>query len=219
MANMVGEEIGHYRIDGFIGDGGMGSVYKAYDTRLERAVALKLMHAHLARQEEFRKRLASEARAAARLDHRSIVKVYELGESGSDLYLVMEYIGGGSLRDHLHRLQSRHRYLPLDQGLQIGQQIAEGLDYAHEQGVIHRDVKPGNIILKKIAKPDRSNEYPFRAILTDFGLVKVLGSESITRSGTTWGTPTYMSPEQCAGRELDARSDLYSLGVVLYEVV
>jgi serine/threonine protein kinase len=219
MTNLAGEEVGHYRIDSFIGDGGMGSVYKAYDLKLQRAVALKLMHAHLARQEEFRTRLAIEARAAAQLDHRSIVNVYELGESGDDLYLVMEYIGGGSLREHLGRLQSRQQFLPLGQALQIGQQIAEALGYAHERGVIHRDVKPGNIILKRLAIPDSPTEYPFRAILTDFGLVKLLGSEPITRSGVAWGTPTYMSPEQCAGHSPDPSSDLYSLGVVLYELI
>lgn len=219
MTNMVGEEIGHYRIDRFIGDGGMGSVYQAYDLRLERAVALKLMHPHLARHQEFRARLAVEARAAARLDHNSIVKVYELGEFGKDLYLVMEYVGGGSLRQHLQRLQSRQRFLPLDQGLQIGRQIAEALGYAHERGVIHRDVKPGNIILKQMGKPDNSGDHPFRAILTDFGLVKVLGNEPLTKAGTAWGTPIYMSPEQCAGHPPDPRSDLYSLGVVMYELV
>jgi serine/threonine-protein kinase len=219
MANRVGQVIGHYRVDNFIGDGGMGTVYKAFDLRLQRAVALKLMHAHLARQEEFRARLSIEARTAARLDHRSIVKVFELGEEESELFLIMEYVGGGSLREHLQRLQTRKRFLPLDQGLQIGLQIAESLDYAHNQGVLHRDVKPGNIILKQLSKPDRPEEYPFRAILTDFGLVKLVGGDSITKSGTTWGTPTYMSPEQCEGRTLEAQSDLYSLGIVLYELI
>ena len=219
MANIVGQEIGHYRVDSFIGDGGMGAVYKAYDLRLQRAVAMKLMHAHLARQEEFRARLSIEARAAAQLDHRSIVKVFELGEEETELFLIMEYIGGGSLREHLQRLQTRKRFLPLDQSLQIGLQIAEALDYAHSQSVLHRDVKPGNIILKQLGKPDRPQEYPFRAILTDFGLVKLVGGDSITKTGTTWGTPTYMSPEQCAGRPLGPQSDLYSLGVVLYELI
>ncbi len=218
MTSMVGQIIGHYRVDSFIGDGGMGTAYKAYDLRLERPVAIKVMHAHLARQDEFRARLSIEAKTAAQLDHASIVNVYELGEQGTQLYLVMEYIGGGSLREHLQRLQTRKRFLPIDQALQIGLQIAEALDYAHQRGVIHRDVKPGNIILKQLARPDRPHEYPFRAVLTDFGLVKLLDGESITRSGTTWGTPAYMSPEQCEGRQLGGRSDLYSLGVVLYEL-
>ncbi|UCG23423.1 MAG: protein kinase [Chloroflexota bacterium] len=218
MTSLVGQIIGHYRIDSFIGDGGMGTAYKAYDLRLERPVAIKVMHEHLARQDEFRARLSIEAKTAAQLDHASIVNVYELGEQGTGLYLVMEFIGGGSLREHLQRLQMRKRFLPIDQGLQIGLQIAGALDYAHQRGVIHRDVKPGNIILKQLARPDRQHEYPFRAILTDFGLVKLLDGESITKSGTTWGTPAYMSPEQCEGRQLGGRSDLYSLGVVLYEL-
>ena len=218
MTSLVGQIIGHYRVDSFIGDGGMGSVYKAHDLRLERPVAIKVMHEHLARQDEFRARLSIEAKTAARLDHASIVNVYELGEQVTRLYLVMEYIGGGSLRGHLQRLQVRKRFLPIDQGLQIGLQIAEALDYAHQRGIIHRDVKPGNIILKQLASPDRQHEYPFRAVLTDFGLVKLLDGDSMTKSGTTWGTPAYMSPEQCEGHQLGGRSDLYSLGVVLYEL-
>ena len=131
----------------------------------------------------------------------------------------MEYVDGGSLRDHLRRLQRLQKYLPLAQCLQIGIQIAEALDYAHRRKIIHRDVKPGNIILKRLSRPDEAGAQPFRALLTDFGLVKLQEGTSLTQSGATVGTPTYMSPEQCEGRELDGRSDLYSLGIVLYELV
>ena len=219
MTDMVGQEIAHYRLDALIGDGGMGTVYKAYDLNLERTVAVKVMHAHYARQEEFRARLAQEARTAAGLDHPSIVRIFDFGQYPGGLYIAMEYVAGGSLRAHLQRLQARQRFLPLKQSLQIGVQMADALDYAHKQAVIHRDVKPSNIILKPLNRPDSPEQQPFRAILTDFGLVKLLEGDSMTQSGTTLGTPTYMSPEQCEGLMLDGRSDLYSLGVVLYELV
>ncbi len=219
MSDLIGKVIAHYRLDALIGDGGMGTVYKAYDLNLERVVAIKVMHAHYARQEEFRARLAQEAKTAAALDHPSIVRIFDFGQYNGGLYIAMEYVGGGNLRAHLQRLQSRKSYLPLRQSLQIGMQIADALDYAHKQSVVHRDVKPGNIILKRLIRPDNPEQQPFRAILTDFGLVKLLEGDSMTQSGTTLGTPTYMSPEQCEGLVLDGRSDLYSLGVVLYELV
>ncbi len=219
MADLVGQTIAHYRLDDWIGDGGMGSVYKAYDLNLERITALKLMHPHYAHLPEFRARLAQEAKTSAKLDHTSIVHIYGFGEFEARLYIAMEYIGGGNLRSHLTRLQKSKRYLPLDQSLQIVAQIADALDYAHENGVIHRDVKPSNILLKRLKKSDKPNEQPFRAVLTDFGLVKVVEGQDLTESGMTVGTPTYMSPEQCQGIDLDGRSDLYSLGVVLYELV
>lgn len=219
ITDMVGQEIAHYRLDALIGDGGMGTVYKAYDLNLERIVAVKVMHAHYARQEEFRSRLTQEARTAAGLDHPSIVRIFDFGQYSGGLFIAMEYVAGGSLRAHLQRLQTRQRFLPLKQSLQIGVQIADALDYAHKQAVIHRDVKPSNIILKPLNRPDSPEQQPFRAILTDFGLVKLLEGDSMTQSGTTLGTPTYMSPEQCEGLMLDGRSDLYSLGVVLYELV
>jgi len=153
------------------------------------------------------------------LDHPSVVNIYDFGESDAGLFIAMEYVDGGSLRDHLRRLQRMQRYLPLAQSLQIASQIADALDYAHQRGIIHRDVKPGNIILKRLSRPDEPSEQPFRAVLTDFGLVKLQEGTGMTESGATVGTPTYMSPEQCAGEKLDGRTDIYSLGVVLYELV
>ena len=220
MTSLIGQTINdRYRLDALLGDGGMGTVYRAFDRNLERQVAIKLMHSHFARQPEFRKRLIQEAQTAAKLDHPSIVRIYDFGESDLGLFITMEYVDGGSLREHLHRLQTLNKFLPFTQSMQIGIQIAEALDYAHRRGVIHRDVKPGNIILKRLSHPDEPGEQPFRAVLTDFGLVKLQEGMPMTQSGATVGTPAYMSPEQCEGMELDGRSDLYSLGIVLYELV
>ncbi|WP_420628214.1 protein kinase domain-containing protein [Candidatus Leptofilum sp.] len=220
MSNtLIGHTInGRYRLESLLGDGGMGTVYRAYDVNLDRQVALKLMHAHFARQEEFRKRLIQEARTAAQLDHPSVVQIYDFGDSPEGLFIAMEFVNGGSLRDHLRRLQRMRKFLPLAQSLQIGAQIAEALDYAYRRGIVHRDIKPGNIMLKRLNRPDEPDEQPFRALLTDFGLVKLQEGSRLTQSGTTLGTPTYMSPEQCKGDPLDGRADLYGLGVVLYEL-
>lgn len=216
---LIGHTInGRYRLESLLGDGGMGTVYRAYDVNLDRQVALKLMHAHFARQEEFRARLIQEARTAAQLDHPSVVQIFDFGDSPEGLFIAMEFVNGGSLRDHLRRLQRMRKFLPLAQSLQIGAQIAEALDYAFRRGIVHRDIKPGNIMLKRLNRPDEPDEQPFRALLTDFGLVKLQEGSQLTQSGTTLGTPTYMSPEQCHGDSLDGRADLYALGVVLYEL-
>lgn len=219
MGDLIGRVIAKYRLDALIGEGGMGTVYRAYDLNLDRPVAIKLMHTHFARQPEFRARLTQEAKAAAQLDHPSIVRIFDFGESEEGLYIAMEDVKGGSLRAHLQRIQAEQRFLPLKQVLQIGFQIADALDYAHRRGLIHRDVKPGNIILKRLRHADEPGEQPFRAILTDFGLVRLLDGDRMTQSGTTLGTPVYMSPEQCRADKLDGRSDLYALGVVLYELL
>ncbi len=219
MSNMIGHTINdRYELQSLLGDGGMGTVYRAQDRNLNRQVAIKLMHPHYARRQEFRNRLIQEAQVAAKLDHPSIVRIYDFGNSDEGLFIAMEYVDGGSLRAHLRRLQQENKYLPLAQSLQIGIHMASALDYASRKDLIHRDVKPGNIILKRLTRSDEPGEQPFRAVLTDFGLVKLAEGSNLTESGMTMGTPTYMSPEQCEGGLLDGRSDLYSLGVVLYEL-
>ncbi|PIE82427.1 MAG: hypothetical protein CSA11_00615 [Chloroflexi bacterium] len=219
MSNMIGHIINdRYELQSLLGDGGMGTVYRAQDRNLNRQVAIKLMHPHYARRQEFRNRLIQEARVAAKLDHPSIVRIFDFGDSPEGLFITMEYVDGGSLRAHLRRLQQEGKFLPLAQSLQIGIHMAAALDYAHRRDIVHRDVKPGNIILKRLACSDEPSEQPFRAILTDFGLVKLTEGSNMTESGMTLGTPTYMSPEQCQGNPVDRRSDLYSLGVVLYEL-
>ncbi|MEM7800981.1 MAG: protein kinase, partial [Chloroflexota bacterium] len=224
--DLTGLQIKQYRLDKLLGEGGMGRVYQAYDTNLERKVAIKLMHGQLAAVTEFRERLKMEALAAAQLEHPSIVRVYDFGDSDHGLYIAMEYVAGGTLRAHLKRLQGLNRLLPIDQALQIVIQIAEALTYAHGtrsnnrfSDMVHRDVKPGNIILKRLPEVEKREKYPFRAVLTDFGLVKVSESSLKTQTGFTVGTPIYMSPEQCQGAPLDGRSDFYSLGVVFYELL
>ena len=219
MSKMIGHIINdRYELQSLLGDGGMGTVYRAQDRNLNRQVAIKLMHPHYARRQEFRNRLIQEAQVAAKLDHSSIVRIFDFGNSPQGLFITMEYVDGGSLRAHLRRLQQEGKFLPLAQSLQIGIHMAAALDYAHRRDIVHRDVKPGNIILKRLARSDEPGEQPFRAVLTDFGLVKLTEGSNMTESGMTLGTPTYMSPEQCEGSSLDGRSDLYSLGVVLYEL-
>ncbi len=220
MTEVTGSVIGHYRIDNLVGAGGMGTVYKAYDLNLSRPVALKLMHPEIARVPQFRERLKAEAQTAANLDHPSIVKIYNFGETDDAmLYVAMEFIKDGSLRSHLQRVLAKRGQLELPLVLQIAIQIADALDFAHQAGVIHRDVKQGNLILKRLARPEESGFAAFRAILTDFGLVQIVNGSRLTEGGMAMGTPIYMSPEQCEGEPLDGRSDIYSLGVVLYEML
>jgi len=199
-----GTEIGHYKIIKKIGAGGMGEVYLAEDTNLNRKVALKFLPSHLCQDEDCRKRFTREAQAAAGLDHPNIASIHEVGEYKGRPFFSMQLVEGQSLREVI-----AGKDLPIDRILEIVIQICEGLQAAHDKGITHRDIKPSNILV------DSHN----RVRIVDFGLASISGSEQLTKTGSTLGTIGYMSPEQVQGKEIDHRSDLFSLGVVLYELI
>ena len=209
MANLVGKTIGKYKITDFLGKGGMAEVYKAYHPKLERYVTIKILHSFLAVGEDFRGRFDREAKAIASLRHPHIVQIYDFDIEDDHYYMVMEFIGGGTLQSRMWELSNSSRYMPVSQVLSIIQQIAEALDYAHNKGIIHRDIKPSNILL------DSNGD----AYLADFGIARMMSGTQLTATGTLIGTPTYMSPEQGIGADLTAISDIYSLGVILFELL
>jgi len=213
-----GQQIENYRIDGVLGQGGMGTIYRATDVNLSRPVAMKVMHSELAADPAFQERFHQEARAAARLDHPSIVRVYHFGRQSGLLYIVMELVDGLSLGAYLRQLAKLNQVVRLEETLALIAQAADALGYAHRQGVIHRDVKPDNILVKRLDRADRPGDPPLRAMVTDFGLAKLLEIEADTQAGLMMGTLPYMSPEQVLDLPLDGRSDIYSLGVVLYQL-
>jgi serine/threonine protein kinase len=213
-----GQQIENYRIDGVLGEGGMGTIYRATDVNLSRPVAMKVMHGELAADAAFQQRFHQEARAAARLDHPSIVRVYHFGRQSGLLYIVMELVDGLSLGAYLRQLAKLNQVVRLEETLALIAQAADALGYAHRQGVIHRDVKPDNILVKRLDRADRPGDPPLRAMVTDFGLAKLLEMEADTQAGLMMGTLPYMSPEQVLDLPLDGRSDIYSLGVVLYQL-
>lgn len=195
--------IGRYDVERLIGSGGMGVVFKAYDTELNRPVAVKLLAPYLANSGSARNRFAREARAAAAVVDDHVVPIHNVETDGEHPFLVMKFIAGGSLQQRI----DRDGPLELCEVLRIGMHAAKGLAAAHAQGLIHRDVKPSNILL---------DEGVDRALLTDFGLARATDDASLTRSGFHPGTPHYMSPEQVRGEAIDARSDLFGLGCVIY---
>ncbi|MBN2394157.1 MAG: protein kinase [Anaerolineae bacterium] len=218
MTDLTGTQIAQFRIDGLIGEGGMGTVYRAYDLNLKSAVALKVMHAHYANQSEFQRRFMQEAQAEASLrSHPSIVTIYEFNHKQGLLYMAMELVPDGTLQNYI-RLKQQHQGVKLRETLHLLAQVADALDYAHRRGVIHRDIKPSNILVRKLDQPDRTGEPTLRAVVTDFGLAKLREGDVHTRSGVFLGSMPYMSPEQCRGEDLDGRSDIYSLGIVLYQL-
>ncbi len=193
----------HYEIESVVGWGGMGVVLRGFDSALGRPVAIKVLHPHLAAHGTARRRFAREAKAAAAVNHPAVVPIHSVYADSQPPYLVMAFVPGGSLQDRL----DREGPLETAEILRIGYQIADALAAAHAQGLVHRDVKPGNILL------DHGQN---RVMLTDFGLAQALDDATLTASGLIAGTPQYMSPEQARGEAVDMRSDLFSLGGVLY---
>lgn len=201
--------LGKYTVLECIGTGGMAEVYLGRHEKLRRDVAIKVMHTTLASDPQFTARFEREARLAASLRHRGIVQVFDFDNQGDRLFLVMEYINGGTLRQRLQTLKAAGQFIPLADVSRVLKQVASALDYAHTQGMLHRDLKPANILL------DQAGD----AYITDFGIARLLESEEITRTGSILGTPDYMSPEQCEGKPLSFASDIYSLGVILFAML
>lgn len=204
VADLVGEDWAGYRVVSKLGQGGMAVVYKAHQPSLNRYVAIKLLVPHGPPDPGLIQRFRQEAQLIAGLRHPNIVTVLDFGEEQGLPYLVMEFVEGETLAARMGRP------LEVSAALAIAAQIGRALHYAHGEGVVHRDVKPSNVLL-------RGEDW---ALLSDFGIAKVLGSPlNLTQTGTAIGTPEYMAPEQCQGLGVDARSDIYSLGVVLYEML
>ena len=200
------KSIGRYKILGELGRGAMGIVYRAQDPALDRVVALKtiILAGDAEGREEYQKRFFLEAKAAGKLTHPSIVTTYDFGEQDGVAYLAMELLEGTDLRTRL-----KEGALPPAEAVEIARQVAEGIGFAHERGIVHRDVKPGNIMLLERG----------RAKIMDFGLARMRAADHKTVTGMVLGTPKYMSPEQVAGSPVDQRSDIFSLGIVLYEML
>jgi serine/threonine protein kinase len=208
--NFVGRTLGNrYEIQTLIGQGGMASVYKAYDPNLRRAVAIKIIHPHLSNNPEFFHRFEEEATAVARLRHPNIVQVYDFCHDEDLYYMVMEFVMGETLQSRLKRLNASRRCLNIKEVVSYTTDICDAAYYAHQRGMIHRDIKPANIML----------DVNDRAILMDFGIARMVGGSQHTATGAVLGTAMYMSPEQIRGLQTDARADIYSIGITLFEMV
>jgi serine/threonine-protein kinase len=202
--DLIGATLGNCVIEDLLGQGGMARVYRGRQEHLDRDVAIKVLPPYYAADPAFIERFKLEARAMAMLSHPHIVTVHDAGEDNGQLYIIMEYISGGTLKQRMAAA------MPLKDVTRVVHEVASALSYAHSMGIVHRDVKPVNVLM------DGSG----RAVLSDFGIAKVLEtSAALTHAGAGVGTPEYMSPEQCRGAPVDARADIYALGVMLYEML
>ncbi|MGD2085623.1 MAG: protein kinase [Candidatus Aminicenantes bacterium] len=201
---MIGQTISHYKILEKLGEGGMGVVYKAKDTKLKRIVTLKFLPPHLTMDPEAKERFIIEAKAAAAPNHANIVTVHEINEHDNRVYMVMEYVEGENLKEKL-----KSGPLEIGEAIRIAREVAKGLQEAHGKGIVHRDIKSANIMITEKCQVK----------IMDFGLAKLKGQTKLTKEGTILGTAAYMSPEQAQGAEVDSRTDTWSLGVVLYEMI
>lgn len=212
--DLTGKQFGDYKITGEIGRGGMAIVYKAHQISLDRPVAIKIIPRALIEEPDYLERFKREASGAANLNHPNIVSIHGFGQFNGTYYYVMDLVHGETLNklieEKKHSLLRRAQHFSTDEALNIIEQTANALAYAHKQGVIHRDIKPGNLFI--------DNETG-RVLITDFGLARSRRWEKITPRATLFGTPTYMSPEQAQGKEIDHRTDIYSLGAVLFEIL
>ena len=222
MPDWIGKTIGKVRIDKYLARGGMAEVYLGTHLTLERPVAIKVLHSFIEEVPDLITRFHREAKVVAGLRHPSIVQIYDFDAIDNHPYIVMEYLSGPSLGSYLRNLHSRNERLPQHQVARLLKGLTAALDYAHAQGVIHRDIKPGNILLHsktEEAAIDKPLPRDVEGILTDFGLVRIANAASQTASGTVSGTPSYMSPEQARGDRTDHHTDIYSMGIVLYEML
>ena len=201
---MTGQTISHYNILSELGRGGMGVVYKAEDTRLKRPVALKFLRSDVLEDDEHKERFLREAQAAAALDHSNICTVYEIDEADGQTFIAMAFIEGQTVKNKI-----AERPLKLDEALDIAIQTATGLQAAHEKGIVHRDIKGANLMVTPRGQVK----------IMDFGLAQLAERSQLTKTATMLGTPAYMSPEQARGERTDRRTDVWSLGVVIYEMV
>ena len=201
---MIGQTISHYKITEKLGEGGMGVVYKAEDTKLERPVALKFLRSDALEDEEHKARFLREARAVASLNHPNICVIHEIDEIEGESFIAMEFVEGESVKQKI-----KARPLKLDGAVDIAVQTAQGLQAAHEKGVVHRDIKSSNLIVTPQG----------RVKVMDFGLAQLAERSQLTKTATILGTPAYMSPEQARKSTTDRRTDIWSLGVVIYEMV
>jgi serine/threonine protein kinase len=210
MANtLAGQTLGKYRVLDALGRGGMAQVYRAYHPHLDRYVAIKVLRSDLVEQDEFLARFRREAHAVSGLRHPNIVQVFDFDVQDEMHYMVMELLEGDTLRARLNEYRIRGERMPLPEILRILSEVLSGLGYAHKEGIIHRDIKPANIMLTKRGQ----------AVLTDFGIAQIVGSTQYTVSGALMGTLNYMAPEQGFKGTCDERSDIYSLGIVFYEML